>query len=277
MASQKESLDIDSVIQQIKQSNKYRALDICEDTIRDLIISEFKQHKNKNTAIKAAKKRLHRIVGTYLGDPNYSLALKELESAFNSYKIDLIKDSCTHIMAEHISTEERLSILDSFYSRIFDVTKTPTAILDIACGLNPLSFPWMGLPTSTRYHAYDIHRTRVNFLNQYFSLQGLPPFAKVQDILVHFPQEEADIAFIFKEVHRFEQRQHGCTLPLLDALRVCYLVISLPTRNQTGKWDLKDRHRQLLHSIIEQRPWHITEIEFENELVFCVSKCSGDN
>ncbi len=34
--------------------------------------------------------------------------------------------------------------------------------------------------------------------------------ARVQDILIKPPDVEADIAFFFKEAHRFEQRQHGC-------------------------------------------------------------------
>jgi 16S rRNA (guanine(1405)-N(7))-methyltransferase len=272
MTSRKQNADIESVIADIMQSKKYRDIDICEDTVRDLIVTELKHHKKKKDAIKAARKKLHRIVATYLGDPDYTVAAKELEVAFQSSNPDVIRETCAHIMAAHISTKERLSILDKFYSRIFEVTGAPSTLLDVACGLNPLSLPWMGLSTSTRYYAYDIHQQRVDFLNHYFLLQGLLPLARVQDILVHFPEEEGDIAFLLKEVHTFEQRQRGCSFPLLDALRVRYLVVSFPTRSLSGRWDLTDRHRQLFYNIIEGRSWQITEIEFENELVFCVDK-----
>ena len=272
MTLHKEDVDINAAIAAIMQSKKYRDIDICEETVRDLLIRELKHHQKGKNAIKAARKKLHRIVAPYLGDPDYSVAAKELEVAFQSKNLDVIRESCAHIMAAHVSTKERLSILDRFYSRIFEVTGTPSTLLDIACGLNPLSFPWMGLLASTCYYAYDIHRQRVDFLNHYFSLQGLLPLAKVQDVLIYFPKEEADVAFILKEVHRFEQRQRGCSLPLLDALCVRYLVISFPTKNPTGRWDLTDRHRQLFYNIVEERPWQITEIEFETELVFCVDK-----
>jgi len=275
MTSRNEDMDIESIIADIMQSKKYRDVDICEDTIRDLIATELKHHKKKKDAIKAARKKLHRIVAPYLGDPDYTLAAKELEVAFQSNDPDIIRDSCARIMAAHVSTRERLSILDKFYSRIFEVTGTPSTLLDLACGLNPLSFPWMGLSTPTRYYAYDIHVQRIDFLNHYFLLQGLSPLAKVQDILVHFPKEEGDVAFLLKEVHTFERRRRGCSLPLLDALRVRYLVVSFPTRSLTGRWDLTDRHLQLFYNVIEGRPWQISEIEFENELVFCVDKSQG--
>ena len=265
-------MDIDTVIAKIRQSSKYRSLGICEETIRDLITLELKQYKNKNAAIKAAKKKLHRVVAPYLGDPDYNAAIRMLEEVFKTQDSSSIQTVCADLMAEHASTRERLLLLDRFYTQIFQLTGIPSTILDIACGLNPLSFPWMGLPTSTQYYAYEIHRTRTNFLNQYFILQGLQPLAKVQDVLVHFPEELADIAFILKEVPRFESRQHGCSLPLMDALKVRYLVISMATKNLTGRWDLKQRNRQLLHTLVQDRSWEIAEIEFENELVFCIQK-----
>jgi 16S rRNA (guanine(1405)-N(7))-methyltransferase len=264
--------DIDEAVQTIRQSSKYKKVNICEATIRDLIEAELSRHKNKNEAIQAAKKKLHRIVAPYLGDPNYEEAINQLELAFATGNHEQIKERCTAIMATHLSTRERQPLLNNFYRKIFAHTGKPNSILDLACALHPLSFPWMDLPTSVRYYAYDLHQTRVEFLNKYFALQGLAELAIAQDILVNFPTESADIAFIFKEVHRFEQRQRGCTLPLLDALQVRHLIISLPTTSASGKWDVSDRYRDLVYGMIGDRPWQTKEIEFSSELVFCVDK-----
>jgi hypothetical protein len=130
----------------------------------------------------------------------------------------------------------------------------------------------MGLPSSTQYYAYDIHRLRVLFLNHYFRLQGLPPLAIAQDVLVHLPQEQGDVALILKEAPRFEQRARGCSLALFDALAVRYLVVSFPRVNLTGQRDLTMGYRELFHRVVKGRPWRTTEIAFENELVFCVDK-----
>lgn len=267
-----QNADMESVISQIRQSKKYRRMGVCEATIQDLIARELKHHKKKSNAIQAAKKKLHEVIAPYLGDPDYAAAEEQLETAISSGNPVVMKETCASIMAAHTSTRERLPFLDEFYSKIFDVTGRPQVILDIACGLNPLSFPWMSLPTTTRYYAYDIHEERIGFTNHYFTLQGLEPLAKLQDVLVNFPEEEGDVALILKEVPRFEKRLRGCTIPLFDALRVRYLVVSFASKNLTGRWSLAERYRQLFHSIIEQRPWGTIELEFENELVFCVDK-----
>jgi 16S rRNA (guanine(1405)-N(7))-methyltransferase len=264
--------NIDELIYAIRQSSKYKKANICEVTIRDLIETELPRHRHQSEAIQAAKKKLHKIVAPYLGDPNYDESIQQLEMSFSSNKAEKIKATCTAIMANHLSTRERQPLLNNFYRKIFAHTGIPKRILDIACGLHPLSFPWMELPKSTRYYAYDLHQTRVEFLNQYFVLQGLAPLAIAQDILIDFPAESADMAFIFKEVHRFEQRQRGCTLPLLDALQVRHIIISLPTTSASGKWDVTDRYRELVYGLIRDRPWPVDEIEFSSELVFMIEK-----
>ncbi|AFY69325.1 ribosomal RNA methyltransferase [Thalassoporum mexicanum PCC 7367] len=265
-------INIDELVNTIRQSSKYKKSNICAATIRDLIETELPRHKHKNEAIQAAKKKLHRIVAPYLGDPDYNQAIQQLESAIATGGQEQLKATCTEIMASHLSTRERQPLLNNFYRKIFAHTGTPNSILDIACALHPLSFPWMELPIATRYYAYDLHQTRVEFLNQYFTLQGLEPLAIAQDILVNFPNQSADLAFIFKEVHRFEQRQRGCTLPLLDALQVRYLLISLPTTSASGKWDVTDRYRDLVYGMISDRPWQTKEIEFATELIFIIDK-----
>jgi 16S rRNA (guanine(1405)-N(7))-methyltransferase len=267
-----ETLAIEGLITDIAQSKKYRKLGICEDTIRDLLVTELKRHSKRGDAVKAARKKLHQIVAPYLGDPDYTQAITELDKAFDTKDPGAIKETCARIMQAHSTTKERLPVLDNFYHRIFEITGKPDSILDLACGLNPLAFPWMGLPTATQYYAYDIHQKRVDFLNHFFALQSLPPLAKQQDILVKFPNEEAGIAFIFKEVHRFERRQQGCTLPLLDALPVRHLVVSFPTRSLSGRRNLTDHYRELFQNLLQDRPWPLTEIKFEIELVFCVDK-----
>ena len=264
------NVDVDAIVAGIQKSRKYRTT--CEDTIRHLVLAELAHHKSVKDAIKAARKRLHHVVAPYLGNPDYDAAETGLEAAFQSGDADLIRETCSDIMESHASTRERLSTLEDFYSQIFQITGVPNTLLDLACGLNPLSFPWMRLPTSIRYHALDIHGRRVELLNRYFLLQGLTPLARMQDVLTNCPVQGGDIALILKEVHRFERRQRGCTLPLLEALRVRYLVVSFPTRSLSKRRRLTGQYRRLFDRIIKGKPWNVTEIEFESELVFCVDK-----
>ena len=212
-------------------------MNLCADTLRDVLEREVSASgRSSKEALKAVRQKLHNIVAPYLGDPEYPAAERELAAAFASADPQAVRAACAGILSAHASTRERISILDEFYPRIFAATGKPAAILDVACGLNPLTFPWMGLPLTTRYHAYDIHGPRVEFLNRYFRLQGLAELAQQQDVLVHPPEEEAEVALLFKEAHRFEQRQRGCNAPLWDALRVRYLLVSLPTHSLSGRF-----------------------------------------
>jgi 16S rRNA (guanine(1405)-N(7))-methyltransferase len=130
----------------------------------------------------------------------------------------------------------------------------------------------MGLPLNTRYHAYDIHKKRVELINLFFKLQRMEPLAEHIDILVNPPKVQADIAFFFKEAHRFEQRQKGCNRDFWQKLRVKWLLVSLPARSLSGSRNLVKSHRRLVETTMEGEPWTCEELVIENELVFVINK-----
>jgi 16S rRNA (guanine(1405)-N(7))-methyltransferase len=148
----------------------------------------------------------------------------------------------------------------------------PETVLDLACGLHPLGLPWMGLPAGARYHAYDLHRPRVELINRFFQLWGLPQLASCQDILVEPPRVEADVAFFFKEAHRFEQRQRGCNRAFWQAIRARWLLVSLPTSSLTGRRNLVEGQRALVARTVEGLGWRVQEIQAQDELIFCIQK-----
>ncbi len=130
----------------------------------------------------------------------------------------------------------------------------------------------MGLPNSVSYHAYDLNLPRIELINHFFNLEGLAPLAAHQDILINPPIFDADVAFLFKEAHRLEQRQRGCNRALWQALQVRWLLVSLPTSSLSGKHDLLGKHRRLVEQTCSGQSWTIHEIMFTNEIVFCIDK-----
>jgi 16S rRNA (guanine(1405)-N(7))-methyltransferase len=260
--------DVEAIVTAVKQSKKYR--DTHEETIRVLATDGLKRYGKPKPALKFVREQLHSIMAPYLGDPDYDVAIRQLKAAFATRDAAQIKATCRDLLHYHLSTRERLPILDDFYREIFQVTGKPRSILDIACGLNPLAFPWMGLEPPLDFYAYDIHEPRIAFLNQYFDLQGLPHLARLQDVAHHFPQEQADVALFLKEMPRFERNYHGRGRPLLQALRVHHIVISFPTISTHGGRNLTNRYRDFLHHLIDGFNWGVTELLFEGELVFCL-------
>jgi len=264
--------DIDAIVAELARNKKYRAIGIAEDTIRDIVLSELARQPNAKAAVQSARKKLHEVVALYLGDPDYDAAETQLADACATGAPAAIRAACAAIMEAHDSTRERLPLLESFYPRLFAVTGVPQTVLDLACGLNPLAIPWMGLPSGARYYAYDLHQRRVNFLNRALALLGVDGAAIFQDILVSPPHESGDVALLLKEIHRMEKRRRGIVLPLLDALEVRWIVLSSPTRSRTGRRAVKEAYREQVHGILAARPWPITEIEFANELLYCIAK-----
>ncbi len=262
---------VEAVVAAVKQSKKYR--DTSEETIRLLAVEAVVEHKKPKPAEKAVRKRLHSIMAPYLGDPDYNAAAQLLTDVFVGGNAAAIRAACRDLMYAHLSTRERLPLLDVFYRDIFAVTGPPRRLLDLACGLNPLAFPWMDLPaTGTDFIAYDIHEPRIDFLNHYFILQGLPPLAFLKDLAAEPPAESGDVALFLKEMPRFERNYPGHGRALLEALDVRWLVVSFPTISTHGGRNLTNRYREFFYQIVDGADWPVTELLFDTELVFCAEK-----
>jgi 16S rRNA (guanine(1405)-N(7))-methyltransferase len=261
-----------SLTEKLLSSRKYRGLGIPTATVHDLIAQAAVANSDPREIEQTVREKLHNLVATYLGDPDYTASCDELDQAYANRDPEMIKQVCLKVLSCHASTKERIPILDEFYARLFAHTGQPETIMDLACGLNPFALPWMGLKSSVRYYAYDLHQPRLDLIAHFFKLNGLEPFTIHQDILVEPPGVECDVAFFFKEAHRFEQRRRGCNRAFWQSLKCKYLLVSLPTASLTGKHPKLEQHRRLVMETVAGLPWKISEIEFSNEIVFCIEK-----
>lgn len=264
--------DLDALIAQLQDARKYRAVGVSTDTIRDILLTELERQPTVKAAVQSARKKLHEVIALYLGDPDYAAAAAQLRAAFASGDPAQVRAVCAALLQVHDSTRERWALVETFYPQVWAVTGVPQTVLDLACGLNPLMLPWMGLPAGARFYAYEIHQQRVDLLNLFLRLQGVEGAARFQDILVEHPRESGDVALLLKELHRMEKRRRGIVLPLLDALDVRWIVLSSPTHSRSGRHTVIETYRQQVHALLAARPWPITEIAFPNELVYCVQK-----
>ncbi|MEA5077639.1 MAG: hypothetical protein VB013_03635 [Anaerolineaceae bacterium] len=265
---------VQTLAEHLLSSRKYRDLNIPVATVADLVKQALSHSQNPREVEQIVREKLHNIIAAYLGDPDYAACLAELSQAYASGDSGQVKAVCSQILSAHASTKERLPILEPFYARIFEHTGTPKVILDLACALNPFALPWMNLPADVKYYAYDLHQPRLDAINGLFRLNHMPELAIRQDILVEPPAIEADIAFFFKEAHRFEIRQKGCNRAFWQSLHARHLLVSLPTASLTGRHSKVDQHRRLVFDTIAGLDWQVHEIEFENEMVFCIEKGS---
>ncbi len=261
----------EQMISNLLSIKKYRGLGIPRETFRDLITVSELYSSSVRDVEKQVRQKLHNIVAPYLEDLDYD-AVNDQVQGISSQNLPELKEFCRGILERHASTRERIPILDNFYQQVFQLTGIPASILDLACGLNPFTIPWMNLPLSTTYQAYDLHQPRIDLLNQFFARLNHPYRAEKRDVLVNPPVEQADIAFFFKEAHRFEQRQHGCNQKFWKSLNVKYLIVSLPTVNMKGSHSLISGQRILVERTLKDLPWDVHEILLDSEILFCIDK-----
>jgi len=148
-------------------------------------------------------------------------------------------------------------------------------ILDLACGLNPIALPFMGLPHDVDYYAYDIHQPRIGLINDFFTSQAIQPLAEVRDVLLNPPQISAGAAFLFKEAHRMEKRRKGCSRELVKAIDAKVTFISLPNRSLDGQRDLHQRMDNLFEQISAGLPGETGRREFPGETLYWIRKTDG--
>lgn len=256
---------IDDVIHAIQQSTKYATL--CEAIIRRVAEQEVPKRRNLKEAVKATKNKLHQIGGAYLDDKMpYTQWLAALHEA--SSDPTTLKAACRAIMAHHASTRERLPIVDEFYTAIFaHLPDSVRTVRDLACGLNPLTLPWM--PDGLSYEGYDIYTDMMAFHQQVLALLGVTGSAAAVDVTQFTSPTRCDVAFILKTIPCLEQLDKQAGLALLKNANADWLVVSFPVRSLGGRSKgMAENYEQHLHELIAGKGWSVQRLLFETELVF---------
>jgi 16S rRNA (guanine(1405)-N(7))-methyltransferase len=275
---------VEQIVSGVRQGKKYRA--VCEDTVRRIAAAEWAKvgsaerggKRALKQAIKAVRSRLHQVYAAYESPVDYERAVRDLDAAYAQPKSgagDAVRLVSRRLLALHASTRERLPILERIYGELWAHTGVPHVLLDLACGLNPLSSPWMGLDEGAVYHGYDIDAARVAFLQRVLPLSGLETRMHLQDVLCEAPAEAGDVALLFKSSACLERQQAGATLALLDALRVAYVVVTFPVQSlgQREK-GMSVHYERTFRAQVADRSWSLIRLDFGAELAFIVDKGS---
>lgn len=258
------------LVQTVLRSAKYKH--VSPGLIQRLGARELGRRRNLREAVKGTKSKLHQIGGAYFeASVDYDRCLARLRQAVTSDDPGAMRRTCKELMRLHASTRERLAILDEFYtSTLADLPQVRT-VMDLACGLNPLSRPWMPLGDDVTYLAYDIYGDLVDFIQEFMMLAGINGKAEVRDILADPPQEEVDLALVLKALPCLAQIDPDAGPSLFDALRARYLLVSFPAKSLTGREKGMVRNYQAqFETWASGRNWHVTRFQFKTELALLI-------
>ncbi|HVM25422.1 MAG TPA: hypothetical protein VM253_08495, partial [Candidatus Limnocylindrales bacterium] len=174
----------------------------------------------------------------------------------------------------HASTRERLPHLDRFYASIWERTGTPARLMDLGCGLNPLSLPWMELDPTATYLASDVDERPLAFVRAFLEGAGQPHVVETRDLVASPPDDEADVALLLKLVTTLDRQDAGAAERLLRSLRARHAVVSFATRSLAGRGDRRERtYRERLERLAADagRVVSIEDASIPNELVFVLA------
>ncbi|RME78290.1 hypothetical protein D6774_01605 [Candidatus Woesearchaeota archaeon] len=263
---------------------------ISDETILDLLTPFLAQNKklrsmlndfesfeplrrNKQIALTAKKVREHlrKVYGSYhtKQSKKVTFLLNNLKKAVETKGYAQTEEEHKELIKAHRSTKERAEFIDEFYKRIFEETGLPASIVDIACGLNPLTAFWMAphemIPVITGYELSD---WEVKIINEYAKICDLPITAKRCDLNMKIPQIRAECLFALKF---FELISTKRVEQIITSAQVNWIVASYPTKTLKREKMTKTT-RAWFHLLLKRLEYPYKLLHFENEIVYIIKK-----
>jgi len=246
------------IVDEIKKSKKYKH--ISKEIIKKYTDRVRKKYPkaNEKSLIKEVKSELHKIAG-------FSKDIMKREKLLG-------KGDYVGILKTNQSTNERLKDYRDLYKEIFEITGIPKSILDLACGINPISIIFMDFKPN--YYAYDINEADVEIVNKFFKQEKIKGKAEVMDVskignIKKLPK--TDICFLFKALDVLENKGHKYSEELIKALKCKYIVASFATKTIGGK-KMRYGYRGWIERMLERIGYSYHKRELSNEVFYIISK-----
>jgi 16S rRNA (guanine(1405)-N(7))-methyltransferase len=264
---------LDRLVSAVRSGAKYRQ--VCPEVVRNIGRRELATRGSLKEAVKATRNKLHQVGAAYMPQrATYEQWIAELRHAALQGDPDL-RAACLRVMAHHASTRERLPILETFYAIVLADLGPIHSVLDVACGFNPLTLPWMALPREATYHACDIYLDLAAFLSAFLQIVGRPATAVACNVLSNLPQDPVDVALLLKALPCLEQLERGSGARLMDGIATRHLVVSFPVASLGGRdRHMAENYEARLRELVAGKGWDMRRFAFRTELAFLVTKPS---
>lgn len=287
------------IIKDVK--NKPELRNINENFVKNLLQKELEKNsklieflvkhqiKNINRSekykklIKTIRAILHITYGVFLTKEAKKIKqlMLNLKEAINkATKLTDTIEEHKAVLCTHKSTKERLQIYPKLYSQIWQITGEPKRIIDLASGLNPLSFPWMGL-NFVSYFATELNKEDCDLINDYFSamkkfnLHGqavqldLQQVLKEPELLKSLPN--SDVCFLFKVLDTIElTKSHKISQIIISTVPAKWIIASFPTKTLGKKANMPTK-RLWLEKMCAHLGYQFKMLIFDNESFYIIN------
>ena len=211
---------------------------------------DFSKKSGKTKFLKEVRAKLREVYGVFRAR-NYDRRWR----FFEELKGWDDKEGCEKILRLHLSSRERLEHYDKLYRWIREYVDFKS-VLDLGCGFNVFSMPWMG---KVAYYGVDVNKDDVEFCNKYMGEYGFQWGVRWGNLFTFDNFVPTDVCFMFKILDGLESIERGASAKLLNKVRSSFIVVSFPMRSISGK-----------SKITARRKW------FEDLVVVLAKKKFGD-
>jgi 16S rRNA (guanine(1405)-N(7))-methyltransferase len=260
------------LVKRVKQGEKYSH--ISTELVREIGRMEYIKGRNLKETVKTVRNKLHQVGSAFQEKPiPYADWTKALHTLPEDLHAPACQDFIQRNLSAHASTHERLPILDRFFQETLASIGPVESILDLACGLTPLTLPWMPLTPKVKYRALDIYEDMTTFINQFFAHFKIDGSSGLCDLSHEIPSEPAQVAFLLKTIPCLEQLDKQVGKRLLTGLKTENILVSFPSRSLGGRSKgMLQNYEAHFCALVEDQPWKTTRYEFPGELAFLIQK-----
>ena len=262
-----------TIAAELRQSAKYR--DLCDQTIDRIAADAARRHAKPAEAVKAAKRKLHQIFAAYSDQASLKSIVSDVENLpMRAEDPQAFDAGAERLLGQHASTAERSAAKGKLYWALWEIVGVPETLLDLACGYHPFALPWMGLPKTTQYYAFDIDKRLVAAVGLFLQKAAQPGSAACGDLLVEVPQIRADVALLFKTLPVLEQQEKDVAAKILGAIPARHVIVSFPLRTLGGRdVGMAKTYEKLMEEIMSEfrRAEPPRRLVIANEIFYVIS------
>ncbi len=171
----------------------------------------------------------------------------------------------------HRSTKERAGFYSSIYSKIFSITGSAKKILDLGCGLNPLTYNLIPNYKNIYFVSFEITSHDCNNLKKIFNKNNIKGEVIKADLRFYDKFPDADICFMFKLLESLETKGHKTSERLLTDIKAKYFVVSFSNFDTKGK-RMNYPRRGWLEVLLKRLNYKFIKFYAGNEVFYIIEK-----
>jgi 16S rRNA (guanine(1405)-N(7))-methyltransferase len=245
------------------------------DKLGKVNYGQFQRSKEHGELVKKVRAELREIYGVFIMDgykKRHSL-LEELKKKPSLENLEIHNQ----ILALHKSSKERLPYYPVVYKKIFEITGIPKKIIDLACGLNPISYPYIAsasLGSKPECIACDLAEKDLEFIQEYFDIMKIKGSVKRIDLTKEkdYANMVADVAFLFKTLDSLEAVEWNISEKVFANLKSKFIVVSFATKSIGGKKTIRKEKRSWFERLVDRQGHSVKTFEIPGEIFYVISK-----